>query len=249
MSDSERLHRPNPQRTGPIRNWSTLYRRSDSWATRDGLASAGKKTAREGAEGDSRYGVEIGYRVVEEHIREGRSAAEEINNRDYARDYASKAGAEDISSLFQRALRYSTDIVPMWLELLNSVAASRRWRSSLESIRPIVEGVFGKGAAGNGAGQAGSSVSIEITSDRPTRVDVDLGTGTEKLPLMTYGLLARDPGTPPLRDIEFVRGNHRQRRCVRVSISADQPAGTYSGTIVDSESGEVCGSLTVRIGD
>lgn len=245
MSDRERLHRPNPERTGPIRNWSTLYRRSDSWARREHPASADKKTTPDGADGDSRYGVELGYRVIEEHIREGRAAAEEIKHR----DYASKAGVEDISSLLQRALRYSTDIVPIWLELLNSVAASERLRSSLKSIRPIVESALGKGATGNGAGQAASSVSIEIASSRPTRVDVDLGPGTEKLPLMTYGLVARDPCKSPLRDVEFVRDNRRERRCVRVSIPADQAAGTYSGTIVDSETGEVRGSLTVRIGD
>jgi len=35
LNESQRFHRPDPERTAPRRNWSGLYRSSDSWGRSD----------------------------------------------------------------------------------------------------------------------------------------------------------------------------------------------------------------------
>lgn len=73
MSHS-RLHREDPARTEPIRDWSTLYRQSNSWNSRDASANpkSGDEATRGGLCSDTvAQGVKLGYRVIEEYMRQG----------------------------------------------------------------------------------------------------------------------------------------------------------------------------------
>jgi hypothetical protein len=61
------------------------------------------------------------------------------------------------------------------------------------------------------------------------------------------GLHAVDSDKPGLTDITFSPAKVDGRRKLRVFVPVNQPAGSYSGVIVDRETGELRGTLTVRV--
>src|SRR5438552_16028394 len=109
MNRREHLRREDPVRTRPIRNWSTLYRRRDSWAFREPTAasSTADGATHRGSWNDVVVeGVEPGYRVIEEQIRQGQRVPDQNNKQ----SYAPAAVGNDIREAAERKLRYSPDL-------------------------------------------------------------------------------------------------------------------------------------------
>jgi hypothetical protein len=99
----------------------------------------------------------------------------------------------------------------------------------------------------NVSNDGGTNVSIELLSTQPIEVSLDLPPNSDGRRLHVLGLHAVDSDKPALTDIAFSPDMSDGRRKLRVFVSASQPAGSYSGVIVDRETGEVCGTLTVRV--
>jgi hypothetical protein len=110
--DSERFKRPEAERNGPIRNWSTIYGPSES-SPRGGGG---------GSEHDPvRRGVNLGYEVVEEYLRQGERAA-----RGFAAGRVSpEAWAGEIQGLTSRTMQFAWDFMSMWFELMGALTMSR----------------------------------------------------------------------------------------------------------------------------
>lgn len=263
----QRQHRKDPERTGPIRDWANLYRKPDS---RDGSVRAfaeGEPGAAGagGPDGVVAHGVELGYRVIDEHIRQGQRAASRFNNRDYENAggrYGAEAAANDVQELVERLLRYSAGLVPQWLELANALAAAP------ELLRELLRqsnAQSGNGASSGGASYSGAAhhdaaagdgasagktgpVAIEVVSSRAARVTLDLsGRHSGRFTLPAGGLRAADDGRPPLDDVVLFTGEDGERPVMRIRVPDQQPAGVYMGVIVDALSKEPCGTLSVRI--
>ena len=84
MAAGHRLHRDDPERTGPIRNWSALYRSADSWSQDASTVKATEEDRKNqyGVPPDAvSRGVTLGYQVIEEHLQQGRRIAQLINKR------------------------------------------------------------------------------------------------------------------------------------------------------------------------
>ena len=97
MRNSQRIRRKNPDRDAPIRNWSNMFQgpsatgasapngngaaseRLSDESIDDGMAigaSSGSAIANDPVSEEARDGVEIAYRVIDEHLQEGRRAAQ-----------------------------------------------------------------------------------------------------------------------------------------------------------------------------
>ena len=61
--------------------------------------------------------MELGYRVIEEHIRQGQRVAQKLNDRTYG---PGDMGA-DLQELTQRVMRDSADFVALWFDLVGSM--------------------------------------------------------------------------------------------------------------------------------
>lgn len=242
MSERERLRREDPARTSPIRNWSNLYRASDSWnaekprAPVDGAAS-------NGAGCDSvEDGVRTGYRVIDEHIQEirrGQGIAREMNRG----PYESRGVGDDILDMVERVYRYSRELLPLWLDLAGSIARAPQALRDLANPRPREGEVPAGGARANE--YPNESIAVEILSNRLTRVTLDLRANSERVALGVRGLFAVDPGKPPLTGVNFVAGSAGV--VLRILVPDEHPAGVYNGVIADLESGEARGTVSVRI--
>ncbi len=246
MSDRERLRRPDPARTEPIRDWSDLYRTSDSRQPPEAAADPVRTTLASLEDAINR-GVEVGYRVIDEHIRRGQSAAQQFNPNpaNSVPPDNSQIRQDDIQKLLERIFQSFSDLVPFWVELFNTVAAS-----GLSRVNAAVQRAPSDNKAGETPAHAARSgrIAIEVTSARPARVTLDLDPNTGLSPLVSHGLRAVDPAKPALTDIEFVAGHDGEPGCVRIRVAEDQPAGIYTGVVMDRYSGEPHGTLTVRVG-
>lgn len=260
MSERQRKHREDPERSGPRRDWSSLYRQPDA---RDGAA---RPPAQDIGHADAiddavAHGVELGYRVIDEYIRQGQRAAERFNRDGYGNGhYDSDAAAGDLQELLERLMRYSARLLPQWLEAAGALApASEILRDLLrEWDTQSRNGASSEGASSDNAksGQASSTgaapdgneqLAIEVVSSRATRVTLNLRAHSARPALLAGGLRAINPEWPPLTEVALVAVDGGGSPVVRIRVPDDQPAGVYTGVLVDAHSGEPCGTLSVRI--
>jgi hypothetical protein len=269
-----RQHREDPKRSGPLRDWSNLYRPPD--ATNSEERAAAQDTQRAGYAGAVdevvAHGVELGYRVIDEHVRQGQRAASRFNRRAYesARRsrYGPEAAADDLKELVERLLSYSASLVPQWLEAANGLAAApellrellRQWEAHPRNGARSTNGAHtgaerssaDEAAAGaerdGGSDRDSAAVAIEVVSSRPARVRLDLrARHSGRLALAAGGLRALDHGRPALGDVAFVAGENGDGPTMRIRVPDEQPADLYTGVVIDTVSGEPCGTLSVRV--
>ena len=240
MGDRKRLHRDDPTRIAPVRNFSKLYSRSSSpngtHATKAAQPDASRRTT---GSGPLAEGVELAYNVIEKYIAEGRQTAEGLSNQ----PYATRAPNDNLQVLVERVLRFQAEMLPLWIETL----------ATLVKVDPVQNGYAPSSDAwprSNGAPKAETmAVSIEVVSLRPVQVSVELRPNSEPQSLVALGLSAVDSGKPTLKDISLVPDDVAGRIKLRLRIPESQPPGTYSGVIVNRENGETRGTLSVRIAD
>ena len=240
MGDRKRLHRDDPARIAPVRNFSKLYSRSSS-ANSTHAAKAAQPNAplRTTGGGPLAEGVELAYNVIDKYIAEGRQIAEGFSNQ----PYATRAPNDNLQVLVERVLRFQTEMLPLWIETL----------ATLVKVDPAQNGYALSSVAwprSNGAPKAETmAVTIEVVSLRPVQVSVELRPNSEPQSLVALGLSAVDSGKPILKDISLVPDEVAGRIKLCLRIPESQPPGTYSGVIVNRENGETRGTLSVRIAD
>jgi hypothetical protein len=242
MGQRERLKRANPQRTEPIRDWSNMYRTSEPLDSGDlQLNPLGNGSSNQAESSEAAHrGVELGYTVLDKHIREGHSAAQQ-HRRSSVFQAAERAGLAqaDTDKIIERTFRAISDLLPLWRELLNSVVAASLVRTSSRDQN-------GAAATSKSASDTGA-VAVELSSPRPVRVTIALTPGYESRVLVMGGLHAVDSQKPSIEDVDFIPARSGQRGCMRIRVSADQPSGVYAAVVLDKESEEPCGTLTIRI--
>jgi len=237
MKDSKRLHRGDPARVAPVRNFSKLYSKSDS-PNGSGPPKAVSPDTRRVATSESppAEGVELAYSVIEKHIAEGRRAAEGFSTQ----PYTTRAPSDNLQVLVERMLRFQAEMLPLWIETL----------STLVKVYPSQNGHTPDPATRPHANDAEPmAVSIEVASLRPVQVSVELRPNSESGSLVALGLSAVDSRKPVLRDISLVPDEVPGRIKLRLRIPDSQPSGTYSGVIVNRETSETRGTLSIRIAD
>lgn len=238
MNGRPRLHREDPERTEPLRQWSKLYRSPD--------AANGADPASPPAGGDAwnevvAEGVAVGYRVVEEQIRQGQRVAEQIGDA----SYGAAAMGSDLREASERMVRYSADLVALWLDFVNTTFANGDLLRSLSAGWPPPAGA----PSAPTPTAAAPSVPIEISSRRPLRVSLELKEGATTRALVVYPLHAVAGGVSPLSDVRLEREGEHGALTLHIGVSDAQPAGTYTGVIVDRATGEPLGTLTARLAE
>ncbi len=270
MGDQERFRRKDPERDAPLRNWSGLHRPPAApEAPLAGRNPNGGANGYPGAEpaaprrqtepppdGEIADAVATAYRVVEDHLRAGREAADALararpdgfrvtGENGYGIGAANFANlGAGLEELIGEAARLYAGLTPMAAAFMDALGrqypatpASSGWSESASGDR---------GASARPA--AGADFAIEVASARPARVTLELGSGADPATLATAGLHALEPGRPPLTEIGFVPARDGERPVLSLHVPADHPAGLYTGVIVDRVSGAPRGTLAVRIG-
>lgn len=251
-TNQQRFHREDPTRTRPTRNWSALYRQSDAREAAhspESPQSTDHETPQAPPWADvMSQSVNLGYRVIEDYIRQGQRAAQQANDR----SYNVGTTGNDIRDLVERMARYYADLGALWGDLINSFAANPDFLNNLSrALQPQpapANGASAQGSSANGVpGKESVTIAIEVISSRPTQVMLDLPLRPEQSSLIIHGLRAADPQKPQLTDIAFEPSPSGGPICLRVCIPHEQPPDVYTGVVVDKQTNLPRGTLSIRI--
>lgn len=265
MSDEEHLRRPKLERSEPIRSFSTLV----------GAGRAGTSPRSDTANpslGDAfSRAVDVGYRVIDEYIRQGQQAAERIRKG----DYNAEAATADFQDLAVRMTRSASDLMETWLQLVAGAtgavgSANVGWAAGRANVNPDQAGNGRPPAEPNrwtdaqrepappgSARPAGSSattgehdearVRIEVQASCPTEVSLDLRAGAARRRLRVHALRSVDLDKPRLEATLTGSADGEEPSVLRVLVPSDHPPGTYHGLILDEDANRPLGTLTVKI--
>jgi hypothetical protein len=211
-------------------------------------------------------GVNAGYRVIEEYLRQGQELARSVWPG--ARSTSSE-GVQPLN-LTERMLRSASDLAGLFSEFLQTfslpgslpppgsqplagfgVSAAERAQRPASATgpsrpsRPSPSQVAPSSEADRNEGPA--PLSIEVDSKRRTEVTVNLNAGSWKTKLEVHDLRSTNRAAPPLGGIEILSLPTQRRLLIRVRIPDRQASGTYSGLVVDQKTNVPRGTLSIRI--
>jgi hypothetical protein len=224
MEEPKRVKRPAPERTAPLRGFTAAIGLGPAADAADPAAPpAGDPAAR---------AVELGYRVVDEYIRQGQKAARRLGDR----STAPAAIVGDLQEAMSRMAQFTTEWVGLWVDLAQRLggAAAAAGPVPTTSAPP-------PGAA------AVERVRIELVAAAPVEVSVDLRSDALAIPLVAHALRAVDPDLPRLEAPRFTPASGDHPAALRLTVPAGHPSGVYSGVVVELESNRPAGTVSVRV--
>jgi hypothetical protein len=241
MSNRKRLHRADPARTGPERDFSKLYHGIESINGRNAASRAVHSDAPHSGvdNGPRAEGIELAYSVIDKYIAEGRKAAEGFSNQ----SYTTRVASDNLQNILERMLHFQAEILPLWIEMLATLVRFDPSRNG-SAAAPDIWSLFN-----SAANRETMAASIEVVSFRPVQVSIALQPNSEAQCLIALGLNAVDSKKPALTDIRFVTDEIRGGMKLRICVPEGQPSGIYSGVIVNRDTGETRGTLSIRIAD
>ncbi len=207
-------------------------------------------------------GVSMGYRVIEQYMRQGQSFAQ----AGWPSRSSGGSVALDPQRLAERMFQYTSDLAGIWLEY----AQAMRWVSPPTSPSPSTSpsapaaphvGAFDIAPRRDVANEATHPVdvgrasmtpprvSIDVVSSKRVELAVDLKGGAAGRCLRVFDLRAADPAMPRISAVTIEGHPQDDRVVVRLVVPEGQPAGVFTGVVVDSESNLPFGTLSVRVFD
>ena len=254
MSSSDRPKRPAPERTQPIRSWSTLF--SVPTPDREEGDRAADASAAEprgaGLNDVVSRSVDLGYRVIDEYVRQGQKAAQRLNER----SYGTQAMAGDLQDLAMRMTRYASDFAAVWLEFVQLAATANgaAGPAPANPVEPADATVAPVPCAVDAphtdtATAEFARVRLEVLATQPTEVSLDIRPNAAGRQLLVHALRAVDPDKPRLTEVTFHAGSDGEPPRLRIRVPAGQPAGIYSGLIIDEQTSRPAGTVSVRIAE
>ena len=260
-----RITRPEPGRTEPRRGWSNIFGATVDPGAFGTAPPAGSAPADpdEGRASDSvSRAVELGYRVIDEYVRQGQKAAQRLSSRSWSPETA----VRDTQEFTARVTRHASDMVALWRDMLDSANVTGAWRNAAQ---PWPQGMS---TAGNGAGapdetpparptspsSASSApaatvgrtrIAVELASEKPAEVTVDLRSEDTTRKLVVHSLRAVEPEKPRITEVTIEPATSQGPARLRIRIPSTQPPGTYNALVIDEETSRPAGSLSVRIAE
>lgn len=253
MTAPPRKQRPIPERDRPVRSWSTLFGPSPERKVNVGVPTEESKRDNSDVGRTLTDSVGLGYRVIDEYLRQGQQVARSFNP-------GSTSLPEDATQMSQRLMQYGWDFAGLWFEMWSKMSSSGMGPSSpfsppagasapaKASAGAAVEGPSGTAnVAAPPANGGRERVVVTISSQRPTTAALEVRPGTGAN-LVVHALRAEGHDAPPIRDITLER-HEDGSLALRVVIGAEQPAGIYNAMILDATSNLPQGTLSVVIAD
>lgn len=228
--EASRARRPGTARGGPDRQYP-----AEGSVYASGGATAGD------VHDVIAHAVRLGYRVVEENLRHGRDAAERLRANDYG---FGDAGA-DVEIVLHRFLKGARELGSSFFDLFGAVLEDPALREAVRARRTDVEA---RHSDQSSVGKA--STPVQIIGHATASGEAHLGSlaGLSGPPeVMPLKPLSTAPETPPILGARLGAEPNTGAIAVIVPVPEDQPSGTYAGTIHDSASQRLLGSVSVAV--
>jgi hypothetical protein len=237
MSVRERIRRPELERTEPIRRWPILF--SGAPQTEGNSGSAARRSLNDAVS----RSVDLGYRVIDEYIRQGQRAAQRFNDR----SYGTQTMTNDVQELAMRVGEYASEFATVWFELIQAAVTGAAGRQPTPGGTAVARESRAMAPERAAAEADHQRVRIAITSPRSAEVSLDLRPDATARPLLVHALRAVDPEKPRVSDVTFEPALNGDPPTLRLRVPADQPPGVYNAVIVDGETSRPVGTISLRI--
>jgi hypothetical protein len=254
MSANDRIKRPPLDRLQAIRNWSTLFTGAVAAGDDAGADSGTAERSTSAPLNDViARSVDLGYRVVDEYVRQGQKAAQRLNQR----SYGAQTMAGDVQDLAMRLTQYASDFAGVWLQLVQLAAVGTGTPAAPKT--PEQGGPLGPDARAADAADAplasqstrgaaeATRVRIEVRSAQPVDVTVDIRPEAARRALIVHALRSVDPDAARLDDVCFEAGSDEVAARLRVHVPAGHAPGIYSGLLIDEQTSRPVGTVSVTI--
>jgi hypothetical protein len=244
----ERIKRPKLSRTRAIRSWSTLFTAPGTGAA-GGEGAAGLRQAASMGDVVSRS-VELGYRVIDEYIRQGQKAAQRLGDR----SYGAATMTNDASELATRMTQYASDFTALWFEFLQASGAGMMTRPPIEPsnvargsspVPPPAPPSPPPSAVTTVLPSDVVRLKVAVVSPYPTEVSLDLRPQAANGRVTVQSLRAVDGDKPRLSDVAVE--DSEGAMTLRIRVPEGQPAGIYTGLIVDEATSRPVGTVNLHI--
>lgn len=227
-----RVRRPTPSRTNPIRDFSTVLQdqppAANAHADPQPAHVNGERPKTDFLSDTVAQGARLGYAVIQEQIRQGQLIAQQ-----WTQGKRSGNGF-DVSALLQRTMHLSTDLGALLFDVTSAITKNGTSDAQRADGAPAA-------TAGIAANAASARLSVEIEARGHTKVMLDLAAKAIEGHLHVPALYSLDGQNPPMTRITF------DGLAMRIEIPDEQPAGTYSGVVVDRRTNEPRGTLSVLL--
>jgi len=260
-----RRTRPPLDRYEPIRTFGGVFGPPIA-----GAPSTASQATGEAPSGDAvSRGVDLGYRVIEEYMRQGQAFAKSV----WPAAAGDSPAPRDPQRLMEKVYQYASDLASVWLEYAQTTMGQMPLSPPMPFAPPSTSRARASEAPPVGGFDIGShseskpdqnaraaqvearerhsletpSVSVDILSKGRAEVTVELKPGSPKAELAVHDLRAGNAKLPRISGVTVQGHASENRVLVRLKLPDDQPAGTYSGLIVDNKSNLPMGMLSVRV--
>jgi len=259
---AERVKRPPLPRSEPIRSWSTLFgapsEASPTNAAPFGIPGLPNMPGIPGIPGMNgaaglgpeavRRGVEMGYRVVDEYMKQGASVANAFSNPSRPRSAtgASVGSEPDLSKMTERMMQYASDFTSLWYDAMGMMMGTMSQQARPDaSKRPSAEG---QSAPEHTPAILGHSrIILDVKSALIAEIIVALDEPAYSGPLTVEELKPRT-GKSVIAGARVEPASEAQGPLkVHVHVAASVAPGRYTGAILDAVSGKPKGRLTVTL--
>ena len=222
MSQRERVRRPRPSRTGPIRDWRGLLRSPER--------SAEEPAA--GTEDAVARGVRLAYQVAQDKLDEGRRQARLYNDRSHG-GWTMTGGSQDPTArLWAQCNEMTRAWMNLWMSAMGTLGST--W---MRMPGPWAQqGACSSGPIGFGTELVGGSGSVSLT----------LEPGLDASRLHCPGLQPLEDKGKAITAVSFSRGEGNELARVRIDV-AGAKKGRYGGPILDRDGQRPVGALTLTI--
>lgn len=244
MTQNKRLHRPEPERTKPIRNRTAYLRKSVSWGEMgpdDDFDAEELSGITNQCDDILTHGVNLGYKIIDEHILQGKQIAENLKNRSRFRENKSSEIGE-LNALVNRLLGLTKDMGALCMDSVEL---------ALKTPRILTHGLHSQVSdepkTAKHSHSTGTQFSLEISSVKKTQVSLNLSARLPASRLYIHVLHASDPALAPLKGASFKHQEAHAPLILAIEVPSNQAAATYTGVVVDQQTNEPVGTLVVKV--
>ena len=236
MATAQRQRRPTPKREGPNR---AVLAREDAVNGRAAAPVSDVPPAVDDA--IIAAAVTTAYKVMEDNVEEGRRAAERLR----AAAGPPSEPPPDAKAVANRLAHMTRQLGATWIELVAALLREPEIRAVVNRL--TLHDQPRAGPAEPAGRTAPTSIAQRVRSRKPVEVTLSsLPPLNPAGPPGVAGLLSMNPASPALRQVAFEVGADGGLE-IRIEVPDDQPADVYSGAVVDMNTRQPVGTLTIRV--
>jgi len=234
---SERIRRPQLERTEPLRATSGLLDELRGIAT----GAAGNSNGGNGSNADAvSRSIGQGYRIVEEYLEQSRRVASQI-----APGLLPENVEQGLGGLTSRLVRTTSEMFELWFQMIDAAGTARQ--ASQANREPMPTNAASQAAPTAQAAPVSCGVTVQVQSRQPARVTVDLRPGSAGKRLTAHALRSNDDALPRIDGVRVDATQDAEPVLVAVRIPDNQPAGVYNAMIIDDATSLPVGTVSVSL--